>query len=617
MGISRKLVSVLLACVLSIAWVPAMAFGVSDDLGGATGSSVGSDQSGELGSDEADGLVAQPEGQNELGPQSNEAGDGSELAPASTGSLETQSVNDMATFTYSYTGESVDMRVGDGGENMTDLPQGSFEGYSTTYYSAENKVVFHFSVLFIDQMTSLTINGVDYSSYIPDTKQEKLDAFTYQHTEFDVTVSRSNTYEIATSTVRDDDPAVGNFLWSYRDEDKGNDDYIDRGKIEFVSVVYGGVTYGADDLSEGSIMDWRESAEGDGGAVFPAGAVLTVKLIPDHGMQLVSFGPNGQTFTAGDDPAVYTFEVAKGNFHLAAHFDEVDDAVVSDDDAISGGSIVLSDKDVDSGSAILSVDSAKVSDDELNALQTAATGAGEYTVQSVVDLSLNQVIYKGVNDASTAWTASLGSDEPLEENAVVSLKLADGDQYGSVVVVHQEHDGTCVAVPTQYDSATQTATFETDGFSNYAIATTKAEVKSAAVYRLYNPNSGEHFFTMSESEYENVKAAGWNDEGVAWQAPLEGAEVYRLYNPNGGDHHFTMSVEERDMLKKLGWNDEGVAFCSADESGVPVHRLYNPNGLAGNHMFTASQDESDFVKAAGWNYEGIGWYAANPEGALD
>ncbi|MBE6466520.1 hypothetical protein [Denitrobacterium detoxificans] len=606
MGISRKLVSVLLACVLSVAWVPAMAFGVADEYEVANAPDQSAVQPQEP--------SAQPEGQNELGPQSNEAGDGSELAPASTGSLETQSVvNDIATFTYSYTGEFVDMRVGDGGENMTDLPQGSFEGYQTTYYSDQGKVVFHFSVLFIEKMTSLTINGVDYSSYIPDTKQEKLDAFTYQHTEFDVTVSRSNTYEIATSTVRDDDPAVGNFLWSYMDVDAGTDDYIDRGTLEFVSVEYDGDTYTEADLKEGSAFDWVAD-ENEGGAVFPAGSLLTVRLVPNHGMQLISFGVNGGTFDTGENASEYSFEVAKGNFHLAAHFDEVDDAVVSDDDAISGGSIVLSDKDVDSGSAILSVDSAKVSDDELNALQTAATGAGEYTVQSVVDLSLNQVIYKGVNDASTAWTASLGSDEPLEENAVVSLKLADGDQYGSVVVVHQEHDGTCVAVPTQYDSATQTATFETDGFSNYAIATTEAAVESAAVYRLYNPNSGEHFFTMSESEYANVKAAGWNDEGVAWQAPLEGAEVYRLYNPNGGDHHFTMSVEERDMLKKLGWNDEGVAFCSADESGVPVHRLYNPNALAGNHMFTASQDESDFVKAAGWNYEGIGWYAVDVEG---
>ncbi|WP_420796822.1 hypothetical protein [Bifidobacterium callitrichos] len=38
------------------------------------------------------------------------------------------------------------------------------------------------------------------------------------------------------------------------------------------------------------------------------------------------------------------------------------------------------------------------------------------------------------------------------------------------------------------------------------------------MYRLYNPNSGEHVYTTSKVEYENVGRAGWHKEGVAWKS---------------------------------------------------------------------------------------------------
>ena len=131
-----------------------------------------------------------------------------------------------------------------------------------------------------------------------------------------------------------------------------------------------------------------------------------------------------------------------------------------------------------------------------------------------------------------------------------------------------------------------------------------------AMYRLYNPNSGEHFYTGSTGELCNLTYAGWNLEGVGWLAPSDsGAPVYRLYNPNAGDHHYTMSVEERDTLVRLGWQYEGVAWNSADSSQLPLYRLYNPNALlAGAHHYTLSAEERDHLTSLGWRYEGIAWY---------
>ena len=68
---------------------------------------------------------------------------------------------------------------------------------------------------------------------------------------------------------------------------------------------------------------------------------------------------------------------------------------------------------------------------------------------------------------------------------------------------------------------------------------TKAEAATNDMYRLYNPNSGEHFYTANTTERDNVKKAGWKYEGIGWYAPTSGDPVYRLYNPNAGDHHYS------------------------------------------------------------------------------
>ena len=57
--------------------------------------------------------------------------------------------------------------------------------------------------------------------------------------------------------------------------------------------------------------------------------------------------------------------------------------------------------------------------------------------------------------------------------------------------------------------------------------------------------------------------AGWNNEGVGfYSSDSTGKKVYRLYNPNAkhGQHHFTSSYTEYQNLMKAGWRGEGVAW---------------------------------------------------------
>lgn len=145
------------------------------------------------------------------------------------------------------------------------------------------------------------------------------------------------------------------------------------------------------------------------------------------------------------------------------------------------------------------------------------------------------------------------------------------------------------------------------------------------MYRLYNPNSGEHFYTSKMKEAKSLINGGWKYEGVAWVAPNESSKpVYRLYNNISGEHHYTTSMREAKNLyttasgnntdediKGQGWDFEGIGWYSAD-GGSALYRLYNPNATGdkepGSHHYTKSKKERDSLMAIGWRDEGIGWY---------
>ena len=132
---------------------------------------------------------------------------------------------------------------------------------------------------------------------------------------------------------------------------------------------------------------------------------------------------------------------------------------------------------------------------------------------------------------------------------------------------------------------------------------------SVPMYRLYNPNSGEHFYTKDSVERDNLVSAGWYYEGKGWMAPQKSnTPVYRLYNAYGGEHHYTMDSSERSNLVSLGWSDEGIGWYSDDNKGQVLYREYNPNAYANNHNYTADWSEHAMLMDAGWQDEGYAWY---------
>ena len=170
-------------------------------------------------------------------------------------------------------------------------------------------------------------------------------------------------------------------------------------------------------------------------------------------------------------------------------------------------------------------------------------------------------------------------------------------------------------------TAADLATQRNDTTDSYTKVTTPVADPDTyeVMFRLYNPNSGEHFYTASEVERDATIAAGWNDEGIGWTAPVESdTPVYRLYS--GTDHHYTTSTVERDHLIDVGWtlegdNAEGIAWYSDDQKRVPLYRQFNPNvdptapfNNSGSHNYTTSLEEHEQLISIGWRGEDIGWY---------
>ncbi len=140
------------------------------------------------------------------------------------------------------------------------------------------------------------------------------------------------------------------------------------------------------------------------------------------------------------------------------------------------------------------------------------------------------------------------------------------------------------------------------------------------INRFYNRITGDHLYSDSFNEEinpiiedisQNRKNSIWVPE-VGWFSPPTGDPVYRVYNANSGEHFYTASLNEREALIKAGWKDEGLAFHSNTPDKDPVYRLFNPNATnAGSHHFTYFIEEVEALTRLGWKNEGIVWYVTN------
>ena len=405
---------------------------------------------------------------------------------------------------------------------------------------------------------------------------------------------------------------TGNFLWSNLEEDRETDMFLDNTQVKFVRFEYKdreGKTVVIDDIKDmngESYLSFSENYD-KGEATLFAGGKLTVQLVPRYGYQVVEFGPNGGAFGPEEDAiATYTFTIANGNAHLGARCAPVDDADNAEATGITDGGIALDvegDENFEIGTAVIEVSDKETSETEEAAFANAAPG---YDVDSYLDLSLNNVVYKG--SADNVWATEVSE---LVNPATISLTV-DEPITEDVEIIHQKHDGTYEVLPATYDEETNTITFETDSFSKYAIAKKVtdgwAEEENGKVY------------------YENgKKVVGWKQLETKWYYfDASGLMVTGWLKLGTKWYYFDASGVMATSWQKLGtkwyyFNTSGVMLTSWQKLGAKWY-YFDASGA----MLTGWQKigakwyyfNAGGAMLTGWQKIGTKWYYFNAGGAM-
>lgn len=139
------------------------------------------------------------------------------------------------------------------------------------------------------------------------------------------------------------------------------------------------------------------------------------------------------------------------------------------------------------------------------------------------------------------------------------------------------------------------------------------EASKTALYRLFNPVTGAHYYTTSAAERNSFRTAGWSDEHIAGfvLSRREAGHVpfYRLFHPGSRDWLYTWRTDERDhVIKNAGYQLRGIAgyvMPRASDGTTPLYRLFS--GRSGKHFYTIFNTEAVRAEEAdGYTREGDG-----------
>lgn len=413
------------------------------------------------------------------------------------------------------------------------------------HYNAEgNTVDIAFETLFIYKFTgNIVINGTNYpvSNYIHDysDREEWLDHYSRQMVGFVIeNVPKAETYNIKVTI--DEQPGseqyIGNFLWSGNEEDNQNDDYIGHSKLQLVKIVYerNGQKVTVDFTDEQALIDegvdlgeqeigpdryYHEYSDGnfeygyktkennqevnydEGSLVVPEGAKVTMRIIPEYGYQVTSFGVNGNDIITGENISEFTFEVGKSNFHLGAQVEEVGNTVAAGEDTgIKAGTVEIANNVLNEGTARLFVENNEdVSKEKVAEFEEVAKDyiAEGYEITNYLDISLAQVFYKGKDD--DVWVA----DELEDTHATMTLQLEDKNfDPENTAIIHNIKDGEeFEEIEFTYDKDNNSITLESDTFSTFAVVakadTNKEETKTDETNAANTPKTGDNIIIFA------------------------------------------------------------------------------------------------------------------------
>jgi hypothetical protein len=257
------------------------------------------------------------------------------------------------------------------------------------------------------------------------------------------------------------DPGTAASSWYSADEATKQ-----HGTAELVSVEVDGTSYTAADLAKNATTDKQYYK--DGVLCAPADSVVTMKLLPARGYQLLTDTLNDGEIALtpledDDSVGMYTFDMPADGVNLECGFEAAKDLVESDSADVTEGTISTADGAVKNGTLLLTITDM---DDEDAKTSISAKAARPSDVVAYLDMSLVGQVFQGADGVS--WDTELTS---LPSAITLTLTLSDDIAKSSnQFYIIREHDGQYQQAAVTFDSAAKTITFKTDKFSSYAIA---------------------------------------------------------------------------------------------------------------------------------------------------
>ena len=294
---------------------------------------------------------------------------------------------------------------------------------------------------------SVTVNEKEIN--LPENTEDRVDFAIEPASEYIISVKKAKNTSGAKRTI----------YWASNKKDNPSmKDYelLKNGTIEILDIKDpNGNSMGLEKVNQ-------DTEKNEGHAEILPGSRVILKLKPNYGYQLTSIRINDEILLPREIESTFEYIMPDTNVHLSGIFEKVDDQVKIESSKVKEGKIEIDDSEIDSGSVILSVNDVDLTEEQISDFKEKAK---EYDISSYLGIRLDRILYKGTADE--VWSKQLTN---LNSQATITLKLEEEVKGDEVVIVHEKPDGTYEIIPATYDSSTNTLTFKTSSFSNYAIA---------------------------------------------------------------------------------------------------------------------------------------------------
>ena len=405
-----------------------------------------------------------------------------------------------------------------------------------------------------------------------------------------------------------------NLKWSYLEQDKKEDFFVENGTVEVTKVVRDKVEIYP--YPDGQEPQCTVQVDEFGGEVFvKRGDTVTLKLIPNAGYQLKSASLNGSELTA-DEKNVSTFEVTvNGNLHFAGAFVKAEDSVEVNSESLQGAQI-----NPDAAMSVINSGTLglTINDNDLYLNKDAALGKAGEGAEAVafVDMGLENLVSKGVNDADGSkidnyWVETLTD---LSNPIVVEVDLGPDSDLGlaenetiTVVREHAYEDGTLIEniggdTWVNEETGHRIVAITTDKFSTYTIAKVEGQQSGDGL------NDYEFLVEYDMAFDASVSCVLKEDGKEDLECGSESGALYNFGSEDGGFKTIELTLKkpseyqsngeytEKDNVSVVVNGEDNIGELRTDSETGTLTWTYIPETSEPLHIWVYwTQEEKEFA----------------------